>query len=41
MADEIIDFLKDNKIYSAIIEESDYLIKFFDSDEDSRLSYAE
>jgi Ca2+-binding EF-hand superfamily protein len=40
-SEEILDFLKDNKIYSATIEESNYLINFFDSDEDFRLSYSE
>jgi len=41
IAEEIQDFLKDNKIYSPTIEECQFIVKFFDSDEDSRLSYSE
>lgn len=41
VAEEIQDYFKDNKIYSVTREEAQYLIHFFDSDNDSRLSYPE
>jgi Ca2+-binding EF-hand superfamily protein len=40
-ASEIIDFLRDNKTYGVSFDEAMYLVKFFDSDEDAKLSYTE
>lgn len=41
MANEIIDFLRDNKTYGVTYDEAMALIKFFDSDDDDKLSYTE
>lgn len=41
VAEEIVEYFKENKIYSVTLNEAQYLITFFDSDEDRRLSYAE
>jgi hypothetical protein len=40
-AEEIQAYLRDNKIYSTTFEEAQFLIKFFDSDDDGKLSYTE
>ena len=41
VAEEIMDFLRENKIYGVTYDEAQYLVKFFDSDEDMKLSYSE
>ena len=41
MAEEIMEFLRDNKIHNVTMEEALYLIRFFDSDDDNKLSYSE
>lgn len=41
VAAEILEFLKDNKIYSVTLDECHYIVRFFDSDEDAKLSYSE
>jgi Ca2+-binding EF-hand superfamily protein len=38
---EILNFLRDNREYSITLRECEKLVKFFDSDEDGRLSYRE
>ena len=38
---EIQNFLRDNREYLVTLKECDMLVKFFDSDEDGRLSYNE
>jgi hypothetical protein len=38
---EIQNFLRDNREYTVTLKECDMLVKFFDSDEDGRLSYNE
>mmetsp|Transcript_7232 Transcript_7232/g.5498 ORF Transcript_7232/g.5498 Transcript_7232/m.5498 type:complete len:107 (-) Transcript_7232:557-877(-) len=41
VAEEIKDFLKENKIYGVTLDEMDYIVKYFDSDNDQKLSYAD
>lgn len=41
VAEEIIDFLRENKIYGVTFDEAQFLVKFFDSDDDIKLSYSE
>lgn len=41
VAEEILDFLRENKIYGTTFDEANYLVKFFDSDDDNKLSYSE
>lgn len=36
---EILNFLRDNRVYTATEQECHRLVKFFDSDEDGRLSF--
>jgi Ca2+-binding EF-hand superfamily protein len=38
---EILEYLRENKICSVSPEEADYLVRFFDSDEDMKLCYSE
>lgn len=38
---EILNFLRDNSVYSVTESEVYRIVKFFDSDEDGRLSYNE
>lgn len=38
---EIFNYLRDNREFSITLRECDKLIKFFDSDDDGRLSFAE
>jgi Ca2+-binding EF-hand superfamily protein len=38
---EIIEYLRENKIYGITFEEAFYVVKFYDSDEDDKLSYSE
>lgn len=38
---EIFNYLRDNREYSITLRECDKLIKFFDSDDDGRLSFTE
>jgi len=40
-AQELIDYLRDNRIFGVSLEEANYVINFFDSDQDGRLAYAE
>lgn len=40
-ADELIQFLGDNRIYDVSVEEGRHLVAYFDSDDDGRLSYSE
>ena len=41
VAEEIVEFLGDNKIQGVTLDEAQYLVKFFDSDDDQKLSYPE
>eukprot|EP00347_Sterkiella_histriomuscorum_P002829 403366641 len=41
VAEEILEFLKNNKIYSVTLDECQYIVRFFDSDEDAKLSYSD
>lgn len=38
---ELLNFLRDNKEYSFTLRECEKLVKFFDSDEDGRLSHSD
>ena len=38
---EILNFLRDNNVYSATESQIQRLVRFFDTDEDGRLSYNE
>jgi hypothetical protein len=38
---ELIEYLRENKIYGITFEEAFYLVKFYDSDDDDKLGYAE
>ena len=40
-AQELIDYLRDNRIFGVSLEEANYVINFFDSDQDGLLAYAE
>jgi hypothetical protein len=40
-AAEIIQFLQENRVYDATLDEAKYVVNYFDTDEDSRLSYKE
>ena len=39
--DEILEYLRDNKIYGVTRDEVQYLINFFDTDDDGKFSYSE
>ena len=40
-AEEIMDFLKENRVYDVTYEEARYLIDYFDTDDDHFLCYKE
>jgi Ca2+-binding EF-hand superfamily protein len=40
-AQEIQDYLRENNIFGVTLDEAEYIVRFFDSDEDMKLCYSE